>query len=310
MQDIKKFQTYNKYIVVDHEKKQKKLNVYLLNVFRFINRILNIFNLKVVNFQSTFIKPEQRNSTSKKYINLRNQNLSKYLEDKFLHSLPDLTSGVIREYITEFDLHFTNLPIKNLRGGMGYNNSLLLFILTKHYNPDNIIESGVWRGNTTYFLDKASSEKTQIDCFDINFSNLIYKSNKANYYENDLTYTKKNYSNKKIFALFDDHTPHYERLLWSIENNISFVVLDDDLSPYNLHSDGLPPVPTGNMIFNYLSVPKEFEWYHQNNKFEYDIKNLSKIELIQKSFQYNIFPSIDKFTGYKNSSYSSFLMKA
>ena len=79
--------------------------------------------------------------------------------------------------IKVYDQLFKEKPISDLTGGMGYNNGLILYILFSHYQPRVSVESGVWRGFTTYLIDNAICEDSKIYCFDIrnNYSSSFYE---------------------------------------------------------------------------------------------------------------------------------------
>ena len=174
--------------------------------------------------------------------------------------------------------------------------------------PLKIIESGVWKGFTTYLIDSGSPQEATIKCFDINLSLLEYKSSKAKYYEFDITEFEDILpKNEKSMAFFDDHVSHYDRLLLCIKNKINFVILDDDVTHLNVHSDGWPPIPSANMIFNYNQIPLEFEWVLNGAKASANIQGLNVTE-ITDFYSYHTMPDLFNLTGYKNSSISSFLI--
>ena len=61
---------------------------------------------------------------------------------------------------------------------------------------------------------------------------------------------------KQIFCIFYDHVSIYDRLKFCLKNEIEIVVVDDDLSVSQVHSDPWPPIPTASMIYNYEKNPK------------------------------------------------------
>ena len=77
---------------------------------------------------------------------------------------------------------------------------------------------------------------------------------------------------------------------------------------FTLHSDGWPPIPTANMIYNYGKIPKTFDWTYKNNLAKARIKNLNKINL-KKDYKYLQYPNLFNYTGYKNTSETSILIK-
>ena len=212
------------------------------------------------------------------------------------------------EDIFEYDSLFRNSQFSSLSGGMGYNNGLMVYCFTHAVDCRFIIESGVLRGFTTYLMDAASSDDSKIHCFDINLSNLEWRSKKAKYYECDLNEKDLMVSSDRSLALFDDHVSQYDRLHYCLKNRITHIMFDDDVSVETVHSDGSPPIPTVNMIMNYNSIPHKFKWVSIGRVGSADISNLD-YQTIRDSFHYRSMPDLFDFTGYKNSSVTSFLVR-
>ncbi|MDC0370951.1 hypothetical protein OAM86_03905, partial [Porticoccaceae bacterium] len=106
---------------------------------------------------------------------------------------------------------------------------------------------------------EAISKDSKIYCFDINLTRTEFKSEKATYYERDLSLVDDINFGSVNFAFFDDHVSIYDRLQLCLQNKIEIVVVDDDVSLTQVHSDGWPPIPTASMVFNYDKIPKKFD---------------------------------------------------
>lgn len=276
--------------------------------FNFINRLLLFFlKIKIIRKPSN-LRPEQESYLSNNLIKLRNKELAIHLLNFFKSANFKTNRSQILKHIKEFEKTFKIQPISNLNKGMGYNNSLITFIIIKLISPKNIIESGVLRGYSTYLIEKSINKKAKIYAYDINFSLREYKSKKAIYFESDVTHDDSINNRNFDLAIFDDHVSHLDRILFSKENNIKYIILDDDVSVFTLHSDGWPPIPTANMIYNYGKIPKTFDWTYKNNLAKARIKNLNKINL-RKDYKYLQYPNLFNYTGYKNTSETSILIK-
>ena len=213
----------------------------------------------------------------------------------------------IQQDLILFDKIFRECPISSLNGGMGYNNGLFCFCLIRAIQPDIVIESGIWRGYSTYLIDKSTSEKARILSFDINLSLIEWKSPKANYHDYDLSdYTEP--INGKTLALFDDHVSHFDRIKYCFDKNIEFVILDDDVSVETVHSDGCPPIPTANMLVNYEQIPHRFSWVSNGRKGQADISKLDT-QFINRNYSYLSAPDFFEYTGYQNTSTTSVMTK-
>ena len=60
-----------------------------------------------------------------------------------------------------------------------------LFIVIKILKPKLIVESGVYKGLSSWFILKAAPKNAKIFCLDINLSQLQYRSSKIYYLEKD-----------------------------------------------------------------------------------------------------------------------------
>jgi len=276
---------------------QNFINLRLLNKFGFEIRRQIVFKKEI----NSFTRDDQ-------ILRYRNEEMANFLLD-FGKSVGIIFDKIkLLKNIKVYDQLFKEKPISDLTGGMGYNNGLILYILFSHYQPRVSVESGVWRGFTTYLIDNAICEDSKIYCFDINLSRNEYLSKKANYYENDITLCKELDLSKVDIAFFDDHISMYERLKICVESKIGIVILDDDVGLTQVHTDGSPAIPTASMIFNYEEIPKKFNWICNSIPYSADISNLS-VEKIIKYYNYIPFPSLKEFTGYENSSFTSLLLK-
>ena len=126
----------------------------------------------------------------------------------------------IEKYIDEYCEVFSKTPIKDMNSGFGFNEGLFLFCIIKIIKPTLVIESGIMKGFTTYIIDSATEVDSIINCYDINFDNIEYRSKKAKYFNNDINQNPPNLKNHRVLAFWDDHTSQLDRLEFSIKNHI------------------------------------------------------------------------------------------
>ena len=268
---------------------------------------MNFFKIKITR-KPLNTRLEQHSYLSKDLINLRNNRLAKYLNKFYISAGFKTNQNQIINFLKSFEIIFIKQPISNLNKGMGYNNSLITYIFLKLISPKEIIESGILRGYTTYLIDRSIGQNSKIYSYDINLSLIEFKSKKAKYFEGDVTNDKKMKNYNVDTAIFDDHVSHYDRILFSEKHNIQNIILDDDVSILTLHSDGWPPIPSANMIYNYEKIPKNLKWIYKENTAKANIKNLNTSNIIKK-YKYIKYPNLFEFTGYKNTSETSILLK-
>ena len=274
-----------------------------------INKVfLNIFNLSLVQKKSTYRKEQRSFTTNLEILSLRNLQITDYLINFGLDFGIKFERNNLIKAIESYEQIFRSVKIRDLNGGMGFNNGLFFYILLSHFAPKNILESGIWKGYSTYLIDNATFDKTKIFCFDINLSNRQFRSKKANYFEKDLTSVTEVDFSTIDFALFDDHVSIYDRLKFCLENKIEIAVIDDDVALTQVHSDGWPSIPTASMIYNYDKIPKKFDWSWNGMQANADITGL-KVADICKFYKYIPFPELQKFTGYQDVSYTSLILK-
>lgn len=133
----------------------------------------------------------------------------------------------------EFLKVYKKRPIKNNEGGMDLINLFNLFIVIKILKPKLIVESGVYKGLSSWFILKAAPKNAKIFCLDINLSQLQYRSSKIYYLEKD--FKNLNFYNlpKKTLLVLDDHQNHLLRLKQSVLFGFSHIFLDDDSDASN-----------------------------------------------------------------------------
>ena len=70
---------------------------------------------------------------------------------------------------------YKNRPIKNNQGGCRINHAFALYYILKILKPELVIESGIFKGQTTWLIEK-TVPKAKLICIDINLSQRKYIS--------------------------------------------------------------------------------------------------------------------------------------
>ena len=305
-----------KYIPSEHRTETKYIRQVSLDVrqpkslLKVLNSLLEKYlKIRVVKSNAGLRKEDKFRLIDAHLNKVKNEKLASLLVSYYRNLGFVLTAQDLEQQITKFDEVFWNRPFSSLSNGMGYNNALITYLLIHLSQPKLIAESGVWRGFTSYILHTASSMTCKLKCFDINFSPLEWKSDRADYYEHDISKEKHIVTTDELSVfLFDDHVAHYDRLLLAAEANANFIIVDDDVSAITVHSDGVPAIPTAAMIYEYHDIPKRFKWQSNKKIMEADINNID-ISTIKELYLYSPFPDLKFITGYDNSSFSSVLKR-
>lgn len=113
--------------------------------------------------------------------------------------------------IEEFAELYKTRPVKENAGGMGFNHSYGLYRILRDRRPSVVMESGVWKGHSTWVIEQALPE-AQIFSFDLSLDRLEYKSPNAKYIEGDFrSYDWSAVDLEDSLAFFDDHFNNLER---------------------------------------------------------------------------------------------------
>jgi hypothetical protein len=180
--------------------------------------------------------------------------------------LPTLPAyeGLVREF---WEL-IPSCPVRQRRGGNGFNGCLQLFAIMRALEPAVIVESGVFRGLTTWIFRQACPDAA-IYCFDPVLSGLQYRDERAHYSEEDWSaYDFAGVELEHAVAFFDDHVSQARRVIEADERGITRLVFDDDATSHRVHAHGGPAFPTIDMI---LAEPgtETVRWVRNGREFAY-----------------------------------------
>jgi hypothetical protein len=195
----------------------------------------------------------------------------------------------IAQFKNEFEKIYELRPVVDNSGGGGPIPSFWYYLIARHNNPELIVESGVWKGHTTWVFRKATPE-AKIISFDISFKNLKYKDDFAEYCEYDWNdYDFGTISSREYLLFLDDHINHAKRIIEAYNKGFKYIILDDG----NDIQQGLnlcqPAFPSVQMFFNnelkygetYSYKCKDEERFYLHNKDEIEpAKKLVKDYLV------------------------------
>jgi hypothetical protein len=159
--------------------------------------------------------------------------------------------------LDEFAALYARRPILDNMGGMTSAHLFNFWFVLKSLKPSTVIESGVFQGQGTWLIENTVPE-ANIFCIDIDWSNLKYKSEHAQYVSSD--FSKQNWNQidkEKTLCFFDDHMNAFERLLLCREFGFKHIIFEDNYYParqgdlYTLKQAlaGVGYVPTRNLRY-------------------------------------------------------------
>lgn len=133
--------------------------------------------------------------------------------------------------LDEFHTLYNNRPIKDNTGGMRSVHMFLMWFALKTLKPKAVIESGVWLGAGTWFIEKACPH-AKIYCIDLNLDRIKYRSNRAEYLGQDFsTIDWSHLPKSETLLFFDDHQNAYERVKTAKWFGFEDIIFEDNYPP-------------------------------------------------------------------------------
>jgi len=123
-------------------------------------------------------------------------------------------------------------PIQNNVGGCRINHAFALYYILKKIKPKLVIESGIYRGQTTWLIEK-TLPKAKLICIDIDLSKRKYISKKAKYSNIDFKFHDFSKIPLDTLVFFDDHVNHIERIKEANFFKIKNIILEDNYNYKN-----------------------------------------------------------------------------
>jgi hypothetical protein len=198
----------------------------------------------------------------------------------------------ISRWFAEFKNVYARRPIADNVGGIGAGSSAWLFLTAKIVNPKLIIESGTWRGHSSWLLRQACPA-AEIHSFDFNLQQLLHGGERVVYHEKDWTQHRfEHVDPERSLLFFDDHVNQARRVSESSARGFRFLVFDDNVPADKTEFVGLPPFPTIHMLFDEgIGFGQRFSWQTKLGKtqhYQYLEKDTAGAKsLIEKYF---VFP--------------------
>jgi hypothetical protein len=131
-----------------------------------------------------------------------------------------------RDYQVLFEEFFTlysERPLQSNPGGMGISHMFATWIFLREADPELVVESGVWKGQSTWLMERATT--ADIVSIDLMPAYREYHSPRATYSDIDFAHMDWSKAPKaKTVLFFDDHVNQFRRLLqgraWGFGNFI------------------------------------------------------------------------------------------
>ncbi len=134
-------------------------------------------------------------------------------------------NDIINE-IDNFLKIYDNRPLKTNKGGMSSIHCFATFFILKKINKAFIVESGVWKGQSTYLIEK-TCPNSELMCIEPIPSRILYKSKNAKYTINDFS-TLNIINPTDTICFFDDHQNAVNRIKQAVQKGIKNLIFEDN----------------------------------------------------------------------------------
>ncbi|MBW2420746.1 MAG: hypothetical protein JRH19_19545, partial [Deltaproteobacteria bacterium] len=159
-------------------------------------------------------------------------------------------AGELDGIVADFFRVFEERPIPSNAGGSGFENLFWLYVTGRLLQPELIVESGVWRGQTSWVLRQACP-LAEFHAFDVDLSNRKYSDASIQYHEQDWSgHDFGNLDGRRALAFFDDHVSHMRRIEEARARGFGTLIFDDNLPVYHIFQETDTIVPTVDMLFD------------------------------------------------------------
>jgi hypothetical protein len=143
---------------------------------------------------------------------------------------PEWSTNDMRAELKEFFLLYKNRPIKNNEGGMRFSHMFALYFILKKINPELVVESGIYKGQSTWLIE-STLPHARIISIDLDLSNREYISNKSTYSNVDFKFQDFSSIPSNSLVFFDDHQNAVDRLMQSKWFSFKHVIFEDNYIP-------------------------------------------------------------------------------
>jgi hypothetical protein len=172
----------------------------------------------------------------------------------------------ISSQVSEFRKIYINAPVRWNNNGVHFSTGLFLFLIARRRNPSVIVESGVYKGLSTYFLS-AACPNSRLWAFDPDLSELAFRSANATYEVTDWMESGIRCDPlQSSLAFFDDHQCQARRIVEAYSRGIRYLIFDDSWPIEAVAGCGWPPVPTIDMVMNDSLEPNEIVQWIEDGK--------------------------------------------
>ena len=164
------------------------------------------------------------------------------------NSYRGIDKAIIAKGVAEFREHYLANPITMNIYGANFPSGINLFLMARCLAPSVIVESGVYKGQSSYFLSCACPA-TPIHSFDPNLNELKYRAPGVTFYESEWMDTDITCDPVGSgFCFFDDHQNQALQILQAHRRGFRHLLFDNSWPIEVINAGGYLPVPSIDML--------------------------------------------------------------
>ena len=213
-----------------------------------------------------------------------------------------------RKSIENFFHMYRHRPVIDNTGGSGFHNSFWIYLYLKSFAPKLVVESGVWKGQTTWLISQAVPG-ARILGFDPNMKRLEYYNENIQFIEDDWSsYQFADVDPDSSLIFFDCHVNHAQRIIEARNAGFKHLIFDDNPPGHKIYSYKNPGFPTAHMLTNLQSYRQEsITWHWKGEKItrEFDLQQAKQAASLIK--HHILFPDVGGPTRYGGFSFLTYI---
>ncbi len=177
---------------------------------------------------------------------------------------------IIIKHVDEFRTVFLDSPVTMNVYGANFPSGVNLFLMARCLAPGLIVESGVYKGQSSYILASAC-RRAEVHAFDVNLKELSHRTPGVTYHEYDWMNAQIKCDPSSVgLCFFDDHQNQALRIIQAHERGFKHVIVDDSWPIEVVIGTGWPPLPSVDMIMNNPLAPGEVvKWVEMGKMWTY-----------------------------------------
>jgi hypothetical protein len=228
-------------------------------------------------------------------------------EVRAFNYFPQITKNSSKDIVDDFFRVYTSREKTDNTHGSGFHNAFWLYTIARVLDPELIVESGVWKGHTSWLLSKACPDADKYG-FDISLNKLEYTNLDTQMFQQDWqTFSFPSFDPDRALIFFDCHVNHAQRLIEAHSKGFKHILFDDNPPAYKIFSH-VPGIPTAAMLYAGEGIDKsEISWVWNGKSYTepIDIEEAHQAkELIKKHYT---LPDVGGLTRYGGFAFLSYI---